>query len=157
MIRQAAQADIFRISELLQQILKIHANGRPDIFKNNTQKYSAEEIKAILGDADRPIYVYEKEDGTIAGYVFCVYQRTQQTNTLQQRTSLYIDDLCVDEAERGKGIGSALLSYVIEKGKKEKMDSVSLNVWHMNEQALSFYRKCGMKPLKTTMEYLLEK
>ena len=39
-IRKASTKDIPRIKELLQQVLEIHANIRPDIFIPGTAKYT---------------------------------------------------------------------------------------------------------------------
>ena len=56
-IRKASTKDIPRIKELLQQVLEIHANIRPDIFIPGTAKYTEKELEDILSDENRPIYV----------------------------------------------------------------------------------------------------
>ena len=66
--------------------------------------------------------------------------------------TLYIDDLCVDESARGKGIGGKLFEYVESFGKSVGCDSITLNVWEQNTAARRFYDACGMTPQKTTME-----
>ena len=67
----------------------------------------------------------------------------------------YLDDLCVDKQYRGQGIGKKLYGYAIEKAKEFGCYHLTLNVWHLNENAIKFYEKLGMKPLKTTMETIL--
>lgn len=47
-IRNAEEKDIPRIIELLGQVLKIHADIRPDIFIPGTTKYTAEELTELL-------------------------------------------------------------------------------------------------------------
>ena len=69
--------------------------------------------------------------------------------------SLYIDDLCVDEAMRGRHIGRALYEHVVSEAKKSGCYHITLNVWSLNEKAQRFYEKCGLKPLKTVMEQVL--
>ena len=156
MIRTATENDVERISELLKQVQAIHAQGRPDLFKSGAQKYSPEELREILRDPDRPIFVHVDEEGTVDGYAFCVCRRSPESSTLAAHNTLYVDDLCVDACRRGGHIGTALFAYVRDVGKKMGFDSVTLNVWSLNESALRFYEKCGLHPLKTTMEYRLK-
>ncbi len=152
MIREAVASDIPQISNLLKQILTVHAKGRPDIFKADTQKYTDAELFDIISDSIHPVFVYEDEDGTVAGYAICEYQNRIETNTIYPGSSIYIDDLCVDEPKRGLGIGKKLYEFVLEKARNEHLDSVTLNAWCCNEDAIAFYKKCGMQPMKITME-----
>ena len=43
-IRLAQEKDIPKIENLLEQILLIHHEGRPDIFKATGKKYTAKEL-----------------------------------------------------------------------------------------------------------------
>ena len=151
MIRRASNKDIDRLNALLYQVQQLHADGRPDIFKNGAKKYTTEELKAIIADDMTPIYV-DEEDGTVVGYAFCIYQITRESEQLHPRKVLYIDDLCVDAPYRRKHIGEKLYQYVLDVAKKNGCDSVTLNVWRVNPSAEKFYQKMGMEPLKTTME-----
>ena len=151
MIRRAKNADIDRLNALLYQVQQLHADGRPDIFKNGAKKYTTEELKAIIADDMTPIYV-DEEDGTVVGYAFCIYQITRESEQLHPRKVLYIDDLCVDAPYHRKHIGEKLYHYVLDVAKMNGCDSVTLNVWRVNPSAEKFYQKMGMEPLKTTME-----
>ena len=154
MIRRAKNADIDRLNVLLYQVQQLHADGRPDIFKNGAKKYTTEELEGIIADDMTPIFVYE-EDGMVMGYAFCVYQITLESEQLHARKVLYIDDLCVDESYRRKHIGEKLYHYVLDVAKENGCDSVTLNVWRVNPSAEKFYQKMGMEPLKTMMEQQL--
>ena len=57
MIRKAEERDIPRIMELLGQVLQIHADIRPDIFIPGTTKYTADELKELLKNKEKPIYI----------------------------------------------------------------------------------------------------
>ena len=48
MIRRAKNVDIDRLNALLYQVQQLHADGRPDIFKNGAKKYTTEELNAII-------------------------------------------------------------------------------------------------------------
>ena len=49
-IRRAKEKDISRLIELLEQVLQIHADIRPDIFIPGTTKYTEDELKEMLKD-----------------------------------------------------------------------------------------------------------
>lgn len=154
-IRRAEEKDIEAIDRLLYQVLMVHHNGRPDIFKADTKKYTDDELKKILRDDTSPIFVAEDEDGEVQGYAFCIFQQYLNHNTLTDIKTLYIDDLCVDENIRGKHIGAQLYEYVLDFAKKSGCYNVTLNVWSCNESAMKFYEKCGLVPQKVGMEKIL--
>lgn len=155
MIRRAAQKDLARVNALLEQVLTVHANGRPDIFIPGTKKYTDAELLDLFRDDTRPIFVYTDDRDEVAGYAFCVIEEIRGANNLRDRKSLYIDDLCVDEAMRKQGIATALYRYVREYAKSIGCYHVTLNVWELNGTAKKFYEAMGMAPLKTVMEDVL--
>ena len=154
MIRRAEIKDIPKINNLLNQVLSVHHNGRPDLFKKDTKKYTDEELEIIIKDNMKPIFVYE-ENGEISGYVFCVFLINKNDNILTDIKTLYIDDLCVDENKRGRHIGKKLYEYVTSFAKENGCYNLTLNVWSLNENAMKFYESCGLKPQKIGMETIL--
>lgn len=156
-IRRGEARDIPGIENLLSQVLMVHHNGRPDLFKSGTRKYTDEELVGILQDDLRPIFVAVDEENAVLGYAFCVFQQHLDNNILTDVKTLYIDDLCVDESLRGQGIGKALYDYVLTFAKQEACYNVTLNVWSCNPGAMRFYEKCGLVPQKIGMEKILDK
>lgn len=154
-IERATEKDIDGINHLLNQVLMVHHNGRPDLFKANAKKYTDEELKVILVDDSRPIFAAKDENDRVLGYAFCVMQQHLNNNILTDIKTLYIDDLCVDEEIRGQHIGSKLYDYVLTYAKEQGCYNVTLNVWSCNEGAMKFYEKCGLKPQKIGMETIL--
>ncbi len=159
MIRTARPADIPGIAHLLEQVLMVHHRGRPDLFKPDVRKYTDEEIAAILEDPQRPIFVFAEEgtngNDVILGYVFCVLQEHHNDNVLTDHTTLYIDDLCVEENCRGQNIGRRLYEYTLDYARGIGCYNVTLNVWSCNAGAQKFYEALGMLPQKTGMETIL--
>ncbi len=154
-IRRAKESDSEGINRLLHQVLMVHHNGRPDLFKANVKKYTDEELFAIIADDARPIFVGVDEQGEVLGYAFCIFQQHVNNNILTDIKTLYIDDLCVDEDKRGRHIGRQLYDYVLSFAREQGCYNVTLNVWSCNESAMRFYESCGLVPQKVGMEKIL--
>ena len=151
-IRRAQDRDMNRIDDLLYQVCMIHHEGRPDLFKAGTKKYTREQLSAILNDEKTPVFAAVDDNDTMMGYAFCIFREVRDDNILYDHRTLYIDDLCVDRKFRGQGIGKALFQAVRDFASDNGCDSLTLNVWSCNASALEFYRRCGLTPQKTIME-----
>lgn len=157
-IRRAALCDLPGVARLLEQVLDIHHEGRPDIFRAHTRKYSDDELAHIFDDDSRPVFVAVDEHasaGEVLGYAFCIHQQHVDDNVLTDIRTLYIDDLCVSEEARGRHIGSALYRHVIDYARETECYNVTLNVWACNESARRFYERMGLAPQKIGMEVVL--
>ena len=153
-IRFACENDIPQMLDLLLQVGEVHHQIRPDLFRAGAQKYDEAALKRLLKTSDRPILAAE-EDGKMVGYAFCILQITKDDPVLCDRRVLYIDDLCVDESHRGRGIAGALYCRSLELAKELSCDAVTLNVWWGNDNALRFYENCGLQKQKVGMEKVL--
>lgn len=154
MIRFAAEKDLPKIGDLLRQVDLVHHRGRPDIFKVG-RKYSDEELRTLLTDSTRPILVAVDDTDMVQGYCFCIYQHHPDDGVLTPIKTLYIDDLCVDEALRGQHIGRTLYDAAVALARENGCYNVTLNVWSCNAAALRFYESLGMTPQKIGMEQIL--
>ena len=154
-IRRAGEKDIPRLIELLQQVLDIHAKIRPDIFISGTTKYTDDELLQMILDDTNPIYVAVDEKNLCMGYAFCQLKEQPFSNNMVPFTSLFIDDLCVDQNLRGQHIGESLFEFVKAEAKRLGCYEVTLNVWAGNTSAEHFYEKMGMKTKERQMEYIL--
>lgn len=153
-IRIAETKDIPGIIALLLQVGEVHHRIRPDLFRAGAQKYDEAALAELLKDPCRPIFAAMDGD-TMLGYCFCILEVTKDNPVLLDRKSLYIDDLCVDENCRGRHVGQALYDYAVNYARRIGCDSVTLNVWCGNDQAMAFYEKQGLKPRNIHMEYVL--
>lgn len=153
-IRKAVLSDVPDVDRLLRQVLNVHRLGRPDLFKENAKKYSDAELESILRDPTTPVFAALDGDKFL-GYAFCVFRQYLDHSIMTDVKSLYIDDLCVDESARGKGVGRALYEYVLTFAKENGCYNVTLNVWACNENARRFYEKLGFKPQKIGLETIL--
>lgn len=58
-------------------------------------------------------------------------------------SAYYLDDLYVQPAHRGRGLGQALLDAVIAEAKKAGCHKLRWQVSRWNQRAISFYQKQG--------------
>ncbi len=154
-IRLAEEKDIPRLLELLSQVLELHASIRPDIFIPGTTKYTVEELSTLLKDKEKPIYVAVDDNDICIGYAFCQLREQPFSTNMVPFKSLFIDDLCVDQAMRGHHIGERLFEFVKREAKRLGCYEVTLNVWSGNTSAEKFYEKMGMMTKERQMEYIL--
>ena len=154
-IRFARPQDVDGIISLLRQVGQVHREGRPDIFRAGAQKYSPEQVLSLLSSPDKPIFI-AAEDAFVLGYGFCQLKEYQNEPVIADHKTLYIDDLCVDENCRGKGVGKKLYQEICRYAKLQGCYNVTLNVWSCNPSALKFYEKLGLIPQKIGMEQVLD-
>ena len=154
-IRRARECDMKDINRLLVQVNMVHHQGRPDLFRAGKKKYTDEQLRELIHDDSRPIFVAVDDQERVLGYAFCIFQQHLDDNILTDIRTLYIDDMCVDETIRGQHIGKSLYEAVLAFARESGCYNVTLNVWTLNEGAMKFYEKCGLKPQKVGMETIL--
>lgn len=153
-IRNAETKDAARIAELLIKIAHLHHLGRPDIYAE-CAKYSAAEVKEMLCEKGKKIFVAVDGKDFVLGYIICIYKERDFSASDKKLTTLYVDDLCVDEKYRGQKIGKSLLMYAKETAIKDGCFNLELNAWAFNKNAVEFYKSCGMEEQRYIMEFKL--
>ena len=154
-IRRALEKDSKKILELLVQVNNVHNDGRPDLFIRDKTKYTEPELIEIIHNDETPIFCAVDDNDTVLGYGFCVLQSHVKDNNWPDITTLYIDDICVDENARGQHVGKAVYDFIIDYAKKIGCYNVTLNVWEKNTSAKEFYKKMGMQVQKIGLETIL--
>ena len=125
------------------------------LFRAGGRKYTDAQLSQKINDENAPIFVAVDGGERVLGYVFCQFEQHVNHNILTDVKTLYIDDLCVDEALRGQHIGGALYAYAAEFARKSGCYNLTLNVWSCNPSAIKFYESCGLRPQKVHLEALL--
>ncbi len=85
--------------------------------------------------------VMAERDGNPVG--LCLYFYT--FSTWLGEPGIFVQDLFVDETERGSGLGRRLLADVARRGAGRKATHLRLSVENDNEAARAFYRRIGMQ------------
>lgn len=153
-IRTAEKPDIPRLLELLEEIRRYHTDARPDVFRNDSTKYNAENLAAMLKNPAASMFVAE-EKGEVLGYAMCQLKENAEHSTLLPYKMLYLDDLCVDEKGRGQGVGGELLEYCKAYAKEQGCSRIELNVWEFPGSALNFYERHGFQTQRRELEFWL--
>lgn len=155
MIRKALEKDIVGIHRLLGQVLLVHHNIRPDIFKKEGAKYTNNQLKDIINNPQTPIFVYVDDNDNVLGHLFFQVINNKETSNTHGYTTLYIDDICIDKNSRHKSIGTALFNFAKEYAKTIGAYNITLHVWTGNNDAEAFYKKMGMTSQYTSMEMIM--
>ncbi len=150
MIRETNINDYENIKKLIFQIQEIHLNKRPDIF-NDKDSFSYNDYEMSLTAKNSFNYVYE-ENNIIKGYIMARIKEVGLIPVMNKRTILFIEDIVVDKNYYNEGIGTKLFTFIEEKARLLNIDSIELNVWNLNENALKFYEKMGFKVQRMQME-----
>ena len=155
-LRRAEARDIPELHRLLLQVAEVHRKGRPDLFRPNASKYTREELAGILADDETPVFgLFAADDATLYGYAFCVFERHEGSHVMTAKPTLYVDDICVDERARGRGVGATLYRHVVDFARESGCHNLTLNVWSCNPGAQAFYERMGLTPYKVGMEQIL--
>ena len=153
-IQKANKTQIPGMIRLLYQVGGVHHHIRPDLFRSGAIKYTGQDLEALLADENSPIFVAAEED-QVLGYCFCQICDYRGSTVLTDRREIYIDDLCVEESCRRRGIAKVLYDYVCAWAREIGCAYVTLNVWCGNENAMKFYENMGLTPRKIFMEIKL--
>ncbi len=128
-IRTATEADFGAILGLIKELAAFE--NASDQVLNTVERMKAEQDLFSC-------FVVEQADGKIIG--MALYYLVYYTWVGK---SLYLDDLYVQPAFRGQGIGSKLLNKLFEVAQQENCQRVRWQVLDWNEPELAFYKKSG--------------
>ena len=150
MIREMNLNDYEDVRILVRQIHELHLSNRPDIY-NDGESFPKECFEKVLSDVNNLNYVYV-ENKKIVGVLNATLQHTNPLPIIKPRTYYFIENLVVDKNHRRKGIAKKLFHYLTLKAKENNIDSIELNVWSFNTEAIKFYESMGMNIKNIRME-----
>jgi GNAT superfamily N-acetyltransferase len=130
-VRDATPHDV----PLLLQFIRSMAT-----FEKLTVSATEESLHAALfGDAPAARALFALVDGKPIAYATYFFSFT----SMMGRRALWLDDLFVDPAFRGKGIGKALMAYLARVAVEHRCARFEWIVLDWNSDAIEFYRRLG--------------
>ncbi len=133
-IRKSTPADVPAMFELVKE-LAIYEKALDQV--NNTPEQMLAD-----GFGENPIFgaVVAEENGSIVGMSLYYFRYSTWKGK-----RLYLEDLIVQEAMRGRGIGEALIQATIAVAKETGCTGLMWQVLDWNEPAINFYKKLGTR------------
>lgn len=141
MLQLARPEDRTAIEILAQQVHRLHVQWRPDIYALADQMWPQERFDTAV--SERQLFA-AKIDEKVVGYVFLKIRDYDMIGHIRRRV-LLIDEICVDEAQRNRGIGTEMMIEVRAIAKAFGCSDMQLGVYPQNNEALAFYQKCGFR------------
>lgn len=132
-IRQCTEDDLPALQELYRQL---HSGEKPNPSTDELQQGFA----AMSAFPGCQVYVVEV-DARVLG-TFTLYILPNLTRGC--RPAAIIENIVVDEAHRGQGIGRAMLEYARAKAQAQGCYKLSLTSNAKRTESHAFYRQCGM-------------
>ena len=133
--------DFNRVNKLAKQVHELHVNWRPDLFLSVDEVISKECFEKMI--QNKEIFVAKIQDEIIGYITFNIKEKNNPS--MRYRKQLQIEAICVDEKNRGKGIGTELLKYIKEFGKENHCTDIYLTVNEENKKAIKVYEEFGFK------------
>ncbi|HDX8366765.1 GNAT family N-acetyltransferase [Aeromonas dhakensis] len=148
-IRKAREQDIDAILELNRQIGEIHFAQAPQVFCPPSPEERAFLLAAIA--AEGRLFCVAEQEGAVAGFLTARIDINETIPFLSKEPICRIGTLVVDEGQRSRGIGKALIAHCDEWGKAQGASQLRLEVMAFNERAKALYERLGFKMLSQTM------
>ena len=139
MLELATTKDRSDINRLARQVHEMHVQWRPDLYQMPEELYPEELFTELV--KQRELYV-AKKDGAVIGFVLIRMRVSEGIGKITRKT-LCIDQVCVDEPLRNRGIGSQMMEEVRILARAFGCTDLQLGVYPQNDAAVSFYQKCG--------------
>ena len=106
---------------------------------------------ALFGPQPRIFCDLAEWAGEPAGFALWYYT----FSTFQGRHGIYLEDLFVRPAHRGRGLGKALLERLAARARDENLGRLEWSVLDWNEPSIAFYRSLGAEPVAGWTRYRL--
>ena len=99
--------------------------------------------EALFGHLPRVHAVLVDIGGVAVGIALFYYT----FSTFKGRSNIFLEDLFVEPAHRGTGIGLGLMRYLAQRAVIENCDRIEWRVLNWNQPSIDFYQRLGAEPI----------
>ena len=96
-------------------------------------------------------FIVAMDGDAVVGYAYAEVQRRPDTAVRFAAVQLYVHQMGVLEAFRGRGVGSRLLLALRDIARARGISRLALDVWRFNSHARSFYESHGFQVYQEKM------
>jgi GNAT superfamily N-acetyltransferase len=120
----------------------IRALAEYEKLEQAVEATEAEIARFLFGTPRRAEALIAEWEGEPAGFAVWYYS----FSTFLGRPSLYVEDVFVDKALRGRGIGRAIFAHLAARALREGCGRMEWSVLDWNTPSINFYRSLGAVP-----------
>lgn len=136
-IRAATSDDVPLVLEFIREL------ARYERLEHEVSASAAELREALFGERRYAEVVFACSGGEALGFALFFHN----FSTFKGRPGIYLEDLFVRPAARGKGIGKRLLAYLARTAVERRCARLEWAVLDWNEPSIGFYRSLGAVPM----------
>lgn len=145
MIRPATPDDVPTIARLIRELAEYERLAHKVVLKES-------DLREHLFGAKKYAEVLMAEDnGAVVGFALFFHNYS----TFRGKPGIYLEDLFVGPAHRGKGHGKALLAALAKLAIDRDYCRVEWSVLNWNEPSIQFYKSLGAIPMDEWSVYRL--
>lgn len=141
-IEAATVADADVLADLNRHVQGLHVDGAPHLFKRPVHDEVVAQFKAWLGEENASAFIAYQGKRPV-GYVLAFVRERPDNPITRAWRALVIDQISVEPAWKGKGVGRALVEAALEVAREAAVDEVQATTWAFNDQAQAFFRALG--------------
>ena len=149
-IRPATVADQVALAELNAVVQQMHHDIAPEWFKPPELAAAIDFFREALRSEALRTFVAEI-DGVVRGYALARLQQRPETALTDGGLVVELDQISVDPAYRGRGLGRQLIDQVRSLATDVGASHMPLTVWDFNRRAREVFERAGFAATCTRM------
>ena len=143
-IRSATPDDLDALFDLNKQINELHHLYAPQAFVAPSEEDRTFLIN-MLADEER-LFLVAEEGQQVLGFITATITQNETISFLIKDPICRIGTIVVDENQKSKGVGRALMATVEQWARESGASQVRLEVMEFNRDAQQFYDRLGFTP-----------
>lgn len=136
--------DFELIAKLNEQVQNLHHELYPNKFKPFNYSEVCKYFEKIIEDENQHFHVCY-DDNYAVGYIWFSEIVKSDTAFSNESHYLYVQQVSVNERQRGKGVGKMLFDVVLKYSKEKSIKRIGLDYWVKNGIAKKIYERMGFE------------